>query len=117
MSKVIDWLNENLQLVLNNRAPGVIADIQNRFILMSHSAAGHVTTEYLNSTCGNVKLQILLDAVDGADPFGFKKDYIITPGKYLPYATPVLVLATELDDHSNLKFDPPCAPYNLSNLR
>jgi len=39
-----------------------------------------------------------LDPVDGADPFGIKKDYIITPGKMLPYALPVLVLATELDN-------------------
>jgi len=48
----------------------------------------------LNDTCGDFKLHILLDAVDGVDPFGIKKDFIITPGKFLPYATPVLVLAT-----------------------
>lgn len=83
---------------------------------MSHSAAGHVTTQYLNNTCGNVKLQILLDPVDGADPFGIKKDYIITPGKMLPYALPVLVLATELDNvKKNLQ--PACAPSNTSNGR
>jgi len=35
-----------------------------------------------------------LDSVDGVDPFGIKKDYIVIPGKYLPYAVPVLVLRT-----------------------
>ena len=94
----------------------MIADIEDRFILMSHSAAGHVITQYLNSTCGNVKLAIMLSPVDGVDPFGIKKDYIITPGKFLPFATPVLIMATELDPHSR-KLEPPCAPDNLSNTR
>jgi hypothetical protein len=38
--------------------------------------------------------------LEGVNPFGIKKDYIITPGKLLPYATPVLVLMTELDPKS-----------------
>jgi alpha-beta hydrolase superfamily lysophospholipase len=116
VSKVIDWLNNNFQAILNNRAPGVVADIDNRFILMGHSAAGHVVTEYLNDTCGPVKLQILLDPVDGVDPFGIKKDFIINPGHLLPYATPVLVLAAELDPVKKF-LEPPCAPDNLSNER
>lgn len=79
---------------MNNRVPGVVADLDNKFVLIGHSAANHVFTEYLNSTCGNVKLQILLDPVDGTDPWGIKKDFIITPGKFLPYSTPSLILAT-----------------------
>ncbi len=59
-------------------------------------------------------MHILLDPVDGVDPFGIKKDYIITPGKLLPYATPVLVLMTELDPKQKVA-EPPCAPTNLSN--
>lgn len=114
---MIDWLNENIQLVFNNRVPGVIADLQNRFILMGHSAGGHVITEYLNKTCGNVKLQILLDPVDGADPFGFKNDFIITPGKFLPYATPVLIITNQLDHQKKDLMEPACAPQNLSNDR
>jgi actin-like ATPase involved in cell morphogenesis len=94
LGHVITWINENMQQVLNNRAPGVIADLENRFILMGHSGAGQITTEFLNSSCSNVKLQILLDPVDGVDLFGTKKSYVITPGKMLPYATPVLVIAS-----------------------
>jgi hypothetical protein len=116
VEKIIDWLNENLKGIMVNRAPGVTADIMNKFIVMSHSAGGHVMTEYLNSTCGNVKMQIMLDPVDGADPFGIKKDFITTPGVMLPYATPVLILATELDQ-AHMGLNPPCAPNNMSNLR
>lgn len=94
---MIDWLDQNIQQVFNNRAPGVIGDLEGRFILMGHSAAGQVVTEYLNATCGNVRLAILLSPVDGSNPFGIKKEYIITPGSLLPFATPVLILATELD--------------------
>lgn len=116
MSKVVDWINDNLQDAISKKAPGVFADFQNRFVLMGHSAAGHVTTEYFNETCGTFKMHILLDGVDGVDPFGIKKDFIVTPGKFLPYATPVLVLATELDPESK-GLEPPCAPANMSNLR
>jgi len=83
---------------------------------MGHSAAGHATTQLLNQTCSNVKLHILMDPVDGADPLGIKDDFIITPGKKLPYAVPVLVIATELDSHPKWP-NPACAPLNLSNTR
>lgn len=116
MTKVVDWINDNLQDAISKKAPGVFADFQNRFVLMGHSAAGHVTTEYFNETCGTFKMHILLDGVDGVDPFGIKKDFIVIPGKFLPYATPVLVLATELDPESK-GLEPPCAPSNMSNLR
>ena len=101
---------------MNQRVPGVKADITNQLILGGHSAAGHSMTQYLNQTCGNAKMLFFLSPVDGSDPFGIKKDYIITPGKKLPFAIPTLVLATELDqDHK--PGSPPCAPNNLSNLR
>jgi hypothetical protein len=104
------WLDENIQIVLNNRVPGVIADLDSRLILIGHSAANHVTTEYMVNTCGKVKLQILLDPVDGVDPFGIKKDYVVTPGKFLPYAMPVLVIAAELDSVRKELEPNACAP-------
>jgi len=55
-------------------------------------------------------MHILLDPVDGADPFGFKKDFITTPGKFLPYATPVLIITNELDHARKDLMSPPCAP-------
>jgi hypothetical protein len=40
--------------------------------------------------CGDVKGQILLDPVDGFDPFGWFPNFITTPGEYLNYAMPTL---------------------------
>ena len=88
------WINENIQYILNNKVPGVLADLDNRLILMGHSGAGRIVTEFLNNSCSNVKMQILLNPIDGVDFIGAKKSYIITPGKMLPYATPVLVIAS-----------------------
>jgi alpha-beta hydrolase superfamily lysophospholipase len=115
MAQIIDWINEHIQEVISKRAYGVEADLENT-VLMGHSAGGHVITEYLNHTCGKVKAQIMISPVDGADPFGIIQKYIITPGKMLPYATPVLILAAGLDPVSRL-LEPPCAPANLSNDR
>jgi len=58
----------------------------------------------------------MLSPLDGVDPFGIKKNYIITPGKMLPFATPTLILAAGLD-HTSRKLEPPCAPDDLSNNR
>lgn len=109
LSKAVDWINGNLQDVLNTRAPAVQADLEDRFILMAHSAGGHVTNAYLNSTCGNVKMFIMLSPVDGADPLGIKKDFIITPGLMLPFAVPTMIIGTGLD-HVAKKLMPACAP-------
>lgn len=96
LDKVINWTLENVQSYITKAAPGVIGDL-NTMVLMGHSAAAHVVTQYLNNSCGPVKLQILLDPVDGVDPFGVVKDYITHPGVLLPYETPVIVMQTELD--------------------
>ena len=83
---------------------------------MAHSAGSHVITEYLYENCGTVKMFIMLSPVDGADPMGMKKDFIITPGKFLPFAAPVMMIGTGLDPVGRMA-EPPCAPSNLSNSR
>ena len=45
---------------------------------------------YSQHGCGDVKGQILLDPVDGFDPFGWFPNFITTPGEYLNYAMPTL---------------------------
>ena len=105
-----------MQAILNNRAPGVIADMDNQLALVAHSAGSHVITQYLNATCGTVKFMILLSPVDGADPMGMKKDFIVKPGSFLPFATPVMIIGTGLDPVTRT-MEPACAPANLSNSR
>ena len=42
--------------------------------------------------------QILLSPVDGVDPFGLIDNYAVTPGQFLNYNIPTLILSTGLDD-------------------
>ena len=54
---------------------GVIPDIE-RLGFLSHSAAGHAIAQYLNGTCGNLKLAVMMNPVDGMDPFGIFNNFI-----------------------------------------
>lgn len=40
----MDWINDNIENKVQARVPGVTPDIRNRFVLIGHSAGGHVTT-------------------------------------------------------------------------
>lgn len=44
---------------------------------LSHSSAGHSIGQYLNGTCGPLKLLVMMDPVDGIDPWG-KVDNFVT---------------------------------------
>lgn len=108
--------------------------------LMGHSASGHPVTGYLVNSCGLIKTLILLDPVDGYDPFGFVKSYVTHPPNQLSFVTPTLVIATGYDsvrvllisqnlfkliNSFNWSIKVPaihgsptaCAPANLSNTR
>jgi hypothetical protein len=54
---------------------GVIPDIE-RIGFLTHSSAAHPLCQYLNSTCGPLKLIIMMNPVDGIDPFGIFKDFV-----------------------------------------
>ena len=43
---------------------------------LSHSAAAHSLGQYLNETCGPIKLIIMMDPVDGIDPWGKIDDFV-----------------------------------------
>jgi len=63
----------------------------------------------------------MLSPVDGFDPFGLIDLYAITPGEYLNFAVPTLILAAGLDNTPGLDglggLVPPCAPNDLANMR
>ncbi len=88
--------------------------------LMSHSAGGRVVCSYLAKNCGPVNGLILLDPVDGMDPFGIIKDYVTHPPSPLPFQVPTLIVASGVSSQDgggkNFKL-PPCAPINISNHR
>jgi hypothetical protein len=47
-----------------------------RLGFLSHSSGAHPLGQYLNTTCGPLKLIIMMNPVDGIDPFGLVKDFV-----------------------------------------
>ena len=47
-----------------------------RLAFLTHSSAAHSLGQYMNSTCGPIKLIIMMNPVDGIDPFGIVQDFI-----------------------------------------
>merc|ERR1712215_621655 len=119
---VQEWIEDNLEGKLHgdNINGGMHIDNDDVF-LMGHSSGSHVIVEYLKHHCNKVKGQILFSPVDGFDPFGLVDMFAITPGEYLNYDTPTLLIMTGLDNTpgSNIigSMTPPCAPDELSNMR
>jgi len=119
--EIEEWVTENLEgkLQTNGASPDFRIDFENT-ILMGHSAGAHIAVEYLKHHCNNVKAQILLSPVDGADPFGLIDNYCITPGELLNYDIPTLIMPTGLDSVPGINLGnivPACAPSDLSNQR
>ncbi len=119
----LDWILANTETLFNsNVTPESIRNlvkpdlVTNGITLMTHSAGGHVACIYLNNTCGLIKKLVLLDPVDGADPFGIDKSFIIHPPNKLPFQIPTLVLVSELSQVSALPPLPVCAPQSYSNI-
>jgi len=122
MVGMYDWVNTNLENRLH--ADGVSGHMRldkDSSFLWGHSAGAHVFVEFMKHHCSSVKGSILFSPVDGFDPFGLVDMYAVTPGEYLNYDTPTLVLMTGLDNTPgfNMIGDivPACAPEDLSNLR
>ena len=84
---------------------------------MSHSAGGHVVCLFLEKNCGNVTSLIMLDPVDGYDPFGIINDYVTNPPNKLSFKIPTLIVSSELSAVPPSFLIPPCAPANISNVR
>jgi len=122
LATVQEWVEENLEEKLHGDGfNGEMHMDNDNVFLMGHSAGSHVIVEYLKHHCNKVKGQILFSPVDGFDPFGLVDMFAITPGEYLNYETPGLVIMTGLDNtpgsHIIGGLTPACAPDDLSNTR
>eukprot|EP00660_Eupelagonema_oceanica_P014871 gene14871-25090_t len=110
LGKAIPWLQQNLP------AAGLKAAADwGKLALSGHSAGNHVFCSYLQSECGIAKAAVMIDPVDGYDPFGIEKIYCITPGQKTNFTVPALLLRTGLDPV--VKAMVACAPAKLSNQR
>jgi len=111
-AKALDWLEESFDTL------GLTASADfEKLILSGHSAGNHVTCDFLTNSCGNHKAAgvVMMDPVDGYDPFGFVKNYCTTPGQKLSFDIPALLLRTGLDPV--VKTLVACAPDRISNQR
>merc|ERR1719263_1183449 len=115
---IMEWARQgNLQTALDAQGLHVTADI-NRTAVMGQSAGNHVVGEGLKDGCSLAKAMVMIDPVDGFDPFGvIQKQNLITPGEKLPFTIPSLLLDNELDGESNNFLFPACAPLKLGAPR
>jgi hypothetical protein len=108
--KALVWLEDNIPTM------GLKATANwDQLVLSGHSAGNHVFCEYFKSGCGKAKAAVMMDPVDGYDPFGIVDNYCTTPGEKLPFDTPALLLRTGLDP--KVKTMIACAPDRISNQR
>ena len=80
LGEFLEWVIKSddgaARLFSEHRAvQGVIPDTTH-LAFLSHSSAAHPLGQYLNSTCGPIKLIIMMNPVDGIDPWGIKQDFV-----------------------------------------
>eukprot|EP01098_Paradermamoeba_levis_P013148 TRINITY_DN591_c0_g1_i1.p1 TRINITY_DN591_c0_g1~~TRINITY_DN591_c0_g1_i1.p1 ORF type:complete len:353 (+),score=126.86 TRINITY_DN591_c0_g1_i1:38-1060(+) len=114
---VLNWLTRNLNAELQKRFAGVGAAVQTNLALIGHSAGCKIMVKVLEENCGIAKGLALLNPVDGDDPWGIIKSFVITPGQMLNFTTPTLILGTGLGPIPGIhvgKIFPACAPAGLN---
>jgi len=115
---VMEWAKSgNLTQALLDAKIAASPDLD-RLAVMGQSAGNHVVGQGLQDGCSLAKAQVMIDPVDGFDPFGMvHKEDLITPGEKLKYTIPTLLLDNELDPVAKNKLFPACAPAKLGAPR
>mmetsp|Transcript_1887 Transcript_1887/g.4251 ORF Transcript_1887/g.4251 Transcript_1887/m.4251 type:complete len:318 (-) Transcript_1887:28-981(-) len=98
---------------------GVAATVDlTKAAVMAQSAGNHVAGQGLADGCSLAKGFIMIDPVDGVDPFGIiHTEDLITPGRKLNFTIPALQLDNALDPVKAKPLFPACAPAKLSGDR
>ena len=87
-------------------------------LLGAHSIGNHIIVRRLTSFgCAGVGGVVMIDPVDGADPYGFIKQFVIHPPAPVNFVTPAIHIETGLDPRRSSWLTPPCAPLAMSNDR
>jgi hypothetical protein len=80
IGELLDWAvtpNDGIaRLFAEHKAVEGVTPNLDRLGFLSHSSAAHPLGQYLNTTCGSLKLVIMMNPVDGIDPFGIIQDFI-----------------------------------------
>jgi hypothetical protein len=115
---VMEWTAAgHLQEALADAGISAVADLE-KVAVMGQSAGNHVVGQGLTDGCSVAKAMVMIDPVDGFDPFGIiKKQNLITPGEKLKFTIPSLLLDNELDPLGKNALFPACAPAKLGAPR
>merc|ERR1712194_55009 len=90
-----------------------------RATVMAQSSGNHIAGQALADSCMYAKAFVMIDPVDGVDPFGIvTSEDLITPGKKLNFSTPALIMDNGLDPKGVRAFKSvACAPIALGSPR
>jgi len=115
---VMEWAGAgHLQEALQDAGLSATVDLD-RVAVMGQSAGNHVVGQGLTDGCSLAKAMVMIDPVDGLDPFGIMHgEDLITPGQKLTFTIPSLLLDNELDPKGKNFLFPACAPANLGAPR
>lgn len=87
---------------------------QSGFIFAGHSAGNHLTVRRMvNWGCQKFSSMVMIDPVDGEDPEGIIKEYVIHPPAPVNFTIPALHVMTGKDPQGH----PSCAPAFMANAR
>jgi hypothetical protein len=115
---LLEWAGQgNLATEFQNQSITAVPDVANRAAVMGQSAGNHVVGQALVDGCSIAKALVMLDPVDGLDPFGIvHSEDLITPGEKLSFNLPALHLDNWLDPAPGLA-GVSCSPAELSGPR
>mmetsp|Transcript_46147 Transcript_46147/g.133739 ORF Transcript_46147/g.133739 Transcript_46147/m.133739 type:complete len:334 (+) Transcript_46147:46-1047(+) len=113
---IMQWGKDHLASQMASQRFSAVPDVVNRSAVMGQSAGNHVVGQGLTDGCSVAKAFVLIDAVDGFDPYRIvRSEDLIKPGGKVNFSTPALLLNNGLDPLSVNRFTPPCAPASVSN--
>jgi len=95
----------------------------NKVIFAGHSSGAHIMLANIKNNavsaedCNYVGGVVMLSPMDGQDPLGFGGDFVVVDGVKLPFSTPGLIIAGELDgDFGSIAQGVPCTPDDRGNM-
>jgi len=115
---LLEWAGQG-SLVTELASQGIkaVPDVANRAVVMGQSAGNHVVGQALVDGCSIAKALVMIDPVDGLDPFGkVHSEDLITPGQKLSFNIPALHLDNYLDPKGDA-LGVSCSPAQLSGPR
>jgi len=115
---LLEWAGQGgLAAEFANRGFKSVPDVANRAAVMGQSAGNHVVGQALVDGCSIAKALVMIDPVDGLDPFGkVHSEDLITPGQKLSFNIPALHMDNYLDPKGDA-LGVSCSPAQLSGPR